>query len=141
MLVLTVALQVFARYVLGNALGWTEELARVELIALVFFAAAIASRRSTHMALDFIVDMLPARLARRIGEFAVLADVVFYILVTWTAWEMAQISMRRSLVTLDLPRGYLYGLVTLGAAMSALRCGQILYRLLRGHATSRDGGR
>ncbi|MGL5116369.1 MAG: TRAP transporter small permease, partial [Beijerinckiaceae bacterium] len=44
-----VFLQFFTRYVLNNALGWTEEIARYLLIGVCFTGSVMAVRKGTHI--------------------------------------------------------------------------------------------
>src|SRR5262245_26766549 len=52
-LALVVFHQVFTRYVLNDAAGWTEEIARYLLVAVTFLGAALAVRRNSHIRVDF----------------------------------------------------------------------------------------
>src|SRR5712692_1953054 len=58
-LAVVVFYQVFTRYVLNDAAGWTEEIARYLLIAVTFLGGAMAVRRSTHIQVDFVYRFLP----------------------------------------------------------------------------------
>ncbi len=57
-----VLLQVFTRYVLAFSLTWSEELARLCFLCLIFLAAACLCRREEHLAVTAVVDLLPPRL-------------------------------------------------------------------------------
>ena len=50
--------QVFFRYVLNSPLAWTEELARIALIWLVFWGSAIAFRKNEHLTLTLFTQAL-----------------------------------------------------------------------------------
>ena len=56
-----VLLGVFTRYVLNDALPWTEELARYILIWLSWLGGEIAMRRGSHIAVDLFIDKLSPR--------------------------------------------------------------------------------
>ena len=58
--------QVFTRYVLNDAAGWTEEIARYLLVAVTFLGGAMAVRRNTHIQVDFVYRFLP-RQGGRLG--------------------------------------------------------------------------
>ena len=62
---IVVLLGVFTRYVLNDALPWTEEVARYILIWLSWLGGGIAMRRGSHIAVDLFIDKLspPARAA------------------------------------------------------------------------------
>src|SRR5260221_12912896 len=68
-LALVVFYQVFTRYVMNDAAGWTEEIARYLLIAVTFLGGAMAVRRGTHIQGDFIYRLLPPAVGRGNGAF------------------------------------------------------------------------
>ena len=61
------AAQVVWRYVLGDSLVWSEEVARYALIWSSMIGAAVAYRQGGHVAITNLVDRLPPplRMARR----------------------------------------------------------------------------
>jgi TRAP-type C4-dicarboxylate transport system permease small subunit len=61
LLVLTVSLQVFMRYVIGSPVTFTEELSRFLLIWLGLLAASYAYRQRMHLALDLLVLKLKGK--------------------------------------------------------------------------------
>lgn len=61
MLVLTVLLQVFMRYIVGSPVTFTEELSRFLLIWLGLLAASYAYRQRMHLALDLLILKLEGR--------------------------------------------------------------------------------
>lgn len=75
LLVVTLALQVLSRFVFEFPLGWTEELARVGQLWLVFIGAAIGARRAEH----FVVELFMER-ARFPGK-QVLARTIDVVVV------------------------------------------------------------
>lgn len=60
-LVLTVLLQVFMRYIIGSPVTFTEELSRFLLIWLGLLAASYAYRQRSHLALDLLILKLKGR--------------------------------------------------------------------------------
>ena len=57
---------VFCRYILGDALTWTEEASRYLMIWLGFLATGLALREGGHVAVDTFLNRLTGR-ARRFG--------------------------------------------------------------------------
>src|SRR5258708_32333910 len=77
-LAVVVFYQVFTRYVLNDAAGWTEEIARYLLIAVTFLGGAMAVRRSTHIQVDFVYRFLPRAAGPVLAAFvAAVASRVF----------------------------------------------------------------
>lgn len=56
-----VLLQVFTRYVFSFSLNWSEELARLCFVCMIFLGAAILVRTEEHLSVTTLVDGLPAR--------------------------------------------------------------------------------
>ncbi|MDA1155475.1 MAG: TRAP transporter small permease [Proteobacteria bacterium] len=61
-MVLSVLGQVFSRYVLNASLNWSEELARLCMVCLVFLGVACLTRSNEHLAVTSLVDLLSDRL-------------------------------------------------------------------------------
>ena len=62
--------QVFFRYGLNHSLAWPEEMTRWAFVWLVFLGAAMLTRRSGHIAIDFLARALPGE-AATLHAFAV----------------------------------------------------------------------
>ena len=59
LMVLAILVQVFFRYVLGNALTWPDEAARFCMLWMTGFMAPIAYRRGGFVAIDMVLVALP----------------------------------------------------------------------------------
>lgn len=73
---------VFWRYVLNDALAWSEESAKFLMVWLVFVGAPIALARGGHAAIDALPESLPPRASQLVYAlvyFVVLAFVVVLI--------------------------------------------------------------
>lgn len=74
MMVLIALAGIFFRYVLMNALSWTEELTRYMMILVGMFGTALALWKDEHVGFTTVVDRLPPRWQK-------VAHVVSYLLV------------------------------------------------------------
>ncbi|MDB4223280.1 TRAP transporter small permease subunit [Granulosicoccus sp.] len=72
-MVLAILIQVFFRYVIGNALPWPDELARFCMLWMTGLMAPVAYREGGFVAIDMLPDMLGRRTA------AALALVLFLV--------------------------------------------------------------
>lgn len=66
-MVIFILIQVFFRYVLGNALPWSEEGARFLMMWMMGLMAPTAFRRGGFVSIDMVVLMVPTRLAALIS--------------------------------------------------------------------------
>lgn len=86
-------LGVFFRYVLQNSLSWTDEVAMFCFSWIVLLAAALLVRESGHVRVELIENYLPAVVVRllRIGiELLVLLTGVYMV---WTGWDFMQMTV------------------------------------------------
>jgi TRAP-type C4-dicarboxylate transport system permease small subunit len=106
-LAVVVFLQFFTRYVLNDSLGWTEEIARYLLIGVTFIGAAMAVRKQSHVAVEFLYRWVPRR-GRIVAQAAIdVIAVVFYLAL---AWFSAGIAMRTNsgMVSIKVPKSIIY---------------------------------
>ena len=74
---LCVFLQVILRYVFNSPMTWSEELARYLFIWCAFLGWIIASRRNSHLAMNFAIERLPQRVQAGIAAAIQLATLLF----------------------------------------------------------------
>ena len=74
---LCVFLQVILRYVFNSPMTWSEELARYLFIWCAFLGWIIASRRNSHLTMNFAVTRMPPRAQVGIAAVMQLATLLF----------------------------------------------------------------
>ncbi|SDX13443.1 TRAP transporter small permease [Roseicitreum antarcticum] len=79
-MVVFILIQVFFRYVLGNALPWSEEGARFLMLWMMGLMAPTAFRRGGFVSIDMVVLMLPTRIAAIIS--LALLGLCMVVLIT-----------------------------------------------------------
>jgi TRAP-type C4-dicarboxylate transport system permease small subunit len=67
LMVLVIILQVFFRYILGNALAWPDEGARFLMLWMTAMIAPTAYRWGGFVSIEMIKDLLPGRVAGFLG--------------------------------------------------------------------------
>jgi TRAP-type C4-dicarboxylate transport system permease small subunit len=77
-LVVIVSCQVFTREILNNSAPWTEEAARYTFVVLAVLAAAYVFSERGHIAVEILIEKLPARLQKVMGIVIELI-VMFFI--------------------------------------------------------------
>ncbi len=102
-----VSLQFFTRYVLNNSLGWTEELARMNLIVLTYAGSVVCVRLSEHIQVDLIVHMMPQKAQAWLKRFYDLINAVFFCFLAWTAVNFAM-QTRLKLSSIPLPKSIIF---------------------------------
>ena len=120
------------RYVLGQPLIWTEELARFLIITVTFIGAVVPLERGTHFEVRFVVDRLPT--AWQTIALTVMNLVVGACLVALLVFgvQMTAVSMQESSPALNIPYGITYAMIPIGAALMLPVVLRNLWRLALG---------
>lgn len=113
-----ITLQIVSR-VFFTAVGWTEEVARFLLIWVTFLGATLAFQRGRHIAVTFVVDALPARLAQLARIAAVLVALGFMLALMVIGYRYMQIQSFQRSASLRLSMTYIYAVIPLSAAIMA----------------------
>lgn len=121
-----VFLQFFTRYVLNDSLGWTEEIARYLLIALAFAGSVTAVRKGEHIFLEFVYRLSPPANAKPMAVFVETLSVAYYAALAALAALLA-VATEERMVSIDLPKGLVYGFVAVTLAAAAIYVVQRLF--------------
>ncbi|MCD6681792.1 MAG: TRAP transporter small permease [Burkholderiaceae bacterium] len=78
---------VFFRYVLRDSLSWTDEVAMFCFSWIVLLAAALLVRESGHVRVELIENYLPNRAAKALRRFIDLLILITGIYLVWTGWN------------------------------------------------------
>jgi len=120
--------QVFTRYVLNDAAGWTEEIARYLLIAVTFLGGAMAVRRGTHIQVDFVYRFLPPAARRALAFFVDAVRIAFFGYAAWLTWLLMQRIGSQPMAVVDLPIGLVFGAMLAGFALMLARSLQVAWK-------------
>jgi len=127
-LAVVVFYQVFTRYVLNDAAGWTEEIARYLLIAITFLGGAMAVRRGTHIQVDFVYRFLPRTAGRTLVTFVDVVRVAFFAYASWLTWLLMDRIGSQRMAIVELPIGLVFGAMLAGFALMFGRSLQVAWR-------------
>ncbi len=125
-----VFLQFFTRYVLNDSVAWTEEIARFLLIGVTFIGSIMATRKQSHIAVEFVYRWVP-RPGRRIAQAAI--DALTTTFFAALALFSAQIAGRtqQMMVSIDVPKSSVYWVVCVAFTCMAASSAWNLWRHLR----------
>lgn len=82
--------QVFARFVVGDALTFSEEISRFLMIWLTMLGTAYAARKGSLLAVDLLPELLRGRVQLAVGLVAHGISLVFYALLVVYGWNISQ---------------------------------------------------
>lgn len=122
-LVLTIAvsmaLQVFQRFVMNQSLGWPDELVGNLLAALAFVGGAIAMREGEHIRVRVLWYALPRPLVTVVRLLADAISVAFLLGVAYISLPVVARMWRINLTTLEVPVGLFMATVPVFFVVSA----------------------
>lgn len=127
----TVFYQVFTRYILDDPAGWTEEIARYLLVALVFIGASMAVRKNSHIHVDALYRYLPGVAGRVLSTAVDVVRVLFFGYAAWLNWLLVARIGGQRMAIIDLPMGWVFGAMLFGFILMFLRSLQVTWRHLR----------
>jgi len=120
--------QVFTRYVMDDPAGWTEEIARYFLVAVVFIGAAMSVRKNNHIQVDYFYRLIPTKPARVVSVFVDIFRCMFLGYSSWLCWLLIQRIGTSRMAIVDLPVGWVFGAMLFGFVVMFLRSLQVAWR-------------
>jgi TRAP-type transport system small permease protein len=128
MMAVIVFYQVYTRYVLSDSAGWTEEIARYFLVAVVFIGASMSVRRNNHIQVDYFYRLMPRALGRVLSTMVDVVRCVFLGYATWLTWLLLQRIGAQRMAVVELPVGWVFGAMLFGFLLMFLRSLQVAWR-------------
>jgi len=120
--------QVFTRYFLGDPAGWTEEIARYFLVAVVFIGASMSVRKNNHIQVDVFYRFMPRRLARVLSLAVDVVRIGFFGYAAWLNWLLLERIGSQRMAIVELPMGWVFGAMLFGFILMFLRSLQVGWR-------------
>ncbi len=131
-----VSMQVVWRFLLAQPLAWTEELARLAMIWMVFMVVGWAIGNRTHIAAEFLVQALPALAQTWFRITTTVAIGAFSVLLLITGTQLVILQSVAANTPLGLPRSVFAVQVPLSALFVLIHTLDLLYQHL--HAIRRE---
>lgn len=97
-------LQVFCRYVLGNALPWPDEAARFCMLWMTGLMAPTAFRRGGFVAIDVLASVMPGRAVHLLNLILLTISLMVLVIAVQIGWkEVTGLGGRFASASLYLP--------------------------------------
>ena len=88
-LVVTVLVGVFFRYVVRDSLSWTEELARYLMIWAALLAVSVGIKDKEHVGIQLLIKKFPPFLTKIITFLVYILTIVFLGVLTYKGYQVA----------------------------------------------------
>lgn len=110
----------FMRYVLRTPLLWQEEVQAFCQVWMVFLGGSVAFRLGSHVAIEMVVDILPANIQRLVSYLIdiIVLFVLLYLCVNSQAYIIKVFGISgRPTPILRIPYSLLYGVAPYGCVL------------------------
>jgi TRAP-type C4-dicarboxylate transport system permease small subunit len=130
LIVVTIFVEVFRRFVLSYSSIWAEEIARYAFIYVSWVGASAAIKERAHIRIDLILPLLGDRGRALIMILGDLVTIVLAVLAFWWSLESVLVSVKFGSVThgLRISLAWFLAAVPLGFAMMLVRLIQSIIR-------------
>lgn len=123
LLLITVSLiwQIFGRYVIGRAPGWSEEVARFAIVWLTMIGAAACLRGGSHIAVTVLVHAAGPRLQQVLLAIRDVCILLTAGVLAWSGTRYAILNGEQDSPALEIPMTWAYASLAVGALLIALQ--------------------
>jgi TRAP-type C4-dicarboxylate transport system permease small subunit len=119
---LSLVFQVMFRFAFGAPRAWTEELAAIAYVWVIFWGCAFSVPLAAHVAVDFIVPRFAPRMRRRLYALGLAALALCFLWALPGIADYLRFMTRERTPVLDLPFALVYCVFFAAAVMIVLRC-------------------
>ena len=121
-LFLSLVVQVVRRFVFDTPAAWTEELATIAFVWVIFWGTAFSVPLQTHVAVDFVVPGFAPRVQRVLYALGLAALGGCFLWALPGSADYLRFMLRERTPVLDWPLGAVYCVFLAAASMVVLRC-------------------
>jgi len=130
-LVITVFLQIFTRFVLLKPLTWTEEVARFCFIWLIFMGASINVRKRAHFALELFSPKLPSGYRIFLRLLIHFLVGIFALSLSILGWIFFKVGINRMSPTVEISMAYIYAAIPLSGLFMLIYILEAIYKEIK----------
>lgn len=132
MLVIFVVLfiQVFFRYILGNSLTWSEEIARYSYVWITMLAFGYNVRTRNNISMSLLMDKLPRWVNFAVRALTDVMVIIAFCIPYKAILNFYSLNARMSSSTLGYPMSLMAASIVIGATLLIIQSAIHLWRLI-----------
>jgi TRAP-type C4-dicarboxylate transport system permease small subunit len=123
-----VLLQVFFRFVIYMPFPWSEEIARYLMIWVGMIGSFVALRKGRHIGVTFLMERLPAGVARGLNPLIHLVLIAFLAVIAVQGGKLAILNATQKSPAMMIPMIYPYLAIPVGAALMIIEMIAVLMK-------------
>ncbi|WP_080874071.1 TRAP transporter small permease [Oceanobacillus timonensis] len=118
--VIIIFMQVVMRYIFGNSLAWSEEIARYAFIWLIYIGVSYGVKRNKHLGVDALSMLFQRKGKLIIAMIANISFLIFAVVMTYFGIDIvARVS--RTSAALQIPLFWVYLAPVVGMLLTSIR--------------------
>jgi TRAP-type transport system small permease protein len=119
----SILLQVFMRYVLQNSFSWTEELTLWFFAWFIWIGISYGFKNQQHINISFFQNLFNENIGRIIQLAINILILAFFVILIYQCVDMITMPyvLKQKSVVLQLPIPYLYSSAPVGATLCCIR--------------------
>jgi TRAP-type C4-dicarboxylate transport system permease small subunit len=138
LLAITVFSQFVSRYLFESPLGWTEEIARYQLVCLGFIGSCIGVRNNSHIFVSLFHRWFNPKLSHNIYRCIGFCNIVFFTLLAYFAWQIIPLISIHKMASLSISVSVLYSAVFGSLLLLIFRSVQHFIMLIKTEASDKQ---
>lgn len=113
----SVGVSVFCRFILHQPLSWTEEVILVCMVWMCFLGSSVATKHNEHIFIDFVVALVPRRLARAMQITSMTLVTGVLVILIWQGALLVERTQEVTTIALGIPTMYMYLAIPISALL------------------------
>ncbi|WP_313530163.1 TRAP transporter small permease [Anaerotignum sp.] len=127
-MIIVMVYQVVLRYCFSSANSWSEELARYLFIYDVMIAAAIATRKNSHLQVDFLLNLFKPKIKCMFTIGATLVGIVFLGFLFTYSLTLCQTAATNISAGLKISMSIPYACMPIGAVLMIMTSMEVILK-------------
>lgn len=115
-MIVLITAQIFFR-VFFTALSWSEELSRYLLVWSSFIGTTVAFKKGAHIAVTFVVDLLPSRIRQVVQTLSCILMAIFFAATIWYSIYLFNVQAFQVSPAMGLKMRYIYMIIPISFAV------------------------
>lgn len=121
LITLSLTWQIFGRYVIGRAPGWSEEVARMAIVWLTMLGAGACLRGGGHIAVTVLLNAVGSRARTALLWLRDACILMTAGVLAWSGTRYAVLNGAQDSAALEIPMSWAYASLAVGAVLLAMQ--------------------
>lgn len=129
---------VFTRYLLNQPFAWCEEVQLACFVWITFLGLGAAFRSGSHVAIELLVDKMPAPIARivELCDYLITMVIIGFIFYHSTVIVQSMVNMARDTNILHIPYAAIYVVVPISCVLMIYNFSVVTYHKFKSNKES-----